>query len=189
MRHARMFVLLAVAGQSACCGGTRVLPAVPAADSEEGTKFLEERPALPSETPCLDHPMARYWYVSSTWRDPKHSFVPGRHYALDFPAPVGTPVTAVADGEVTEVAPVEPGKDAYVKVRFAEDWGFGVNHLSRVDVVQGQKVSRGERLGLSGGKVGADGSGPWTTGPHLHFSVTYKGLFVNPITTFCDPQP
>ena len=189
MRHARMFVLLAVVGQPACCGGAPAKPAFPSPNPDEGIKFREDRPDLPAETPCLDHPMIHYWYVSSRWRDPKHSFVPDRHYALDFPAPVGTPVTAVADGEVVETAPVDPGKDAYVKVRFAEGWVFGANHLSRIDVEVGQKVARGERLGLSGGMVGADGSGPWTTGPHLHFSVSYKGLFVNPTSYFCDPQP
>ena len=45
--------------------------------------------------------------------------------------------------------------------------------MSRIDVVEGQKVSRGDCLGLSGrsGRI---------TGPHLHFEIRYKGNAMNP---------
>ena len=57
------------------------------------------------------------------------------------------------------------------------DHGFGYvtryAHLSRIDVEQGQKLLRGDCLGLSGrsGRI---------TGPHLHYEVIYKKEYVNP---------
>lgn len=183
MRTARMFVLLAVVGQSACSSGIRVKD--PPASADTGPKFHEKDPPLPEGIACLDHPMEHYWHISSKYRDPKHPFVPGKHYAVDFPAPVGTPALAAADGKVARVEPVAPGQDAFVSVRFAEGWTVAVHHLSRVDAEVGQTVARGDVLGLSGGAVGADGSGPYTTGPHLHFSVAYDGAFVNPVTYLC----
>jgi murein DD-endopeptidase MepM/ murein hydrolase activator NlpD len=183
MRTARKLVLLAALGQSACASSVQVKD--PPAKAE--VKFREDRPDLPAGTACLERPMTHYWYVSSTWRDPKHSFVPHRHFAIDFPAPVGTPVLAAAPGKVARIGAVEPGKDAFVSVRFADGWTFAAHHLSRVDVTEGQEVALGETLGLSGGKVDAAGSGPYTTGPHLHFSVAYEGVFVNPLKYFCDP--
>jgi len=183
MRTARMFVLLAVFGQPACSSGVRVKDPPPKAREEP--KFREDRPPLPEGIACLDHPLEHYWHVSSTWRDPKHSFVPYKHYAVDFPAPVGTPVLAAADGKVVRVEAVAPGTDAFVSVRFSDGWTYAVHHLSKVASTVDQIVTRGEVLGLSGGAVGADGSGQWTTGPHLHFSVAYEGVFVNPIGYFC----
>ena len=183
MRTARMFVLLAVVGQSACSSGIRVKDPQPKQD--DGPKFREDRPPLPAGLECLEHPMEHYWHISSTWRDPKHSFVPNRHFAIDFPSPVGTPVLAAADGEVVRTEAVAPGVDAHVAVRFADGWTYEVHHLSQVDAAVGQAVRRGDVLGLSGGAVGADGSGPWTTGPHLHFSVAYEGVFVNPLKYLC----
>jgi len=183
MRTARLFVLLAAVGQPACASGVRTAE-TPAKAAPEA-KFHSKDPPLPEGVACLDHPMEHYWHVSSTYRDPHHKFVPGKHYALDFPAPVGTPVLAAADGEVVRIEPVAPGKDAYVSVRFAKGWTYEVHHLSAVVAEIGQVVARGDVLGLSGGAVGADGSGPWTTGPHLHFSVAYDGAFVNPAPKLC----
>ena len=183
MHTARMVVLLAAIGQPACSSGVRTAASPEKAESE--VRFHEKEPPLPEGIACLDHPLEHYWHVSSKYRDPKHPFVPGKHYALDFPAPVGTPVLAAADGEVVAIGPVEQGKDAYVSVRFAEGWTYAVHHLSAVVSEIGQAVRRGDLLGLSGGAVGADGSGPWTTGPHLHFSVAYEGAFVNPAPKLC----
>ncbi|MCY3964826.1 MAG: M23 family metallopeptidase [Acidobacteria bacterium] len=61
------------------------------------------------------------------------------------------------------------------------DHGYGLqtlySHLSRMDVVVGQEVAAGERLGLSG-QTGMAG------GDHLHFSVLLGGLPVNPLEWF-----
>jgi murein DD-endopeptidase MepM/ murein hydrolase activator NlpD len=57
------------------------------------------------------------------------------------------------------------------------DHGFGYKtryaHMSKITVVEGMKVKRGECIGTSGN------SGK-SSGPHLHYEVMYKGAHVNP---------
>ena len=56
--------------------------------------------------------------------------------------------------------------------------GFGYKtryaHLSKIEVMPGQKVKRGEKIG----EVGNTGL---SKGPHLHYEVIYKGVHVDPI--------
>lgn len=96
------------------------------------------------------------------------------HYGLDFAVPTGTPLLAAAAGRVTLAAAFHFFGDLVVI-----DHGHGVNtlyaHLSRIDVSEGQMVGMGERIALSGatGRV---------TGPHLHFSLSWYQVWL-------DPQP
>ena len=96
-----------------------------------------------------------------------------RHTGMDFACPPGNPIYATGDGVVVKVAHEHKGYGNHVEV----DHGFGYKtryaHMSRTDVEVGQKVSRGECLGLSGrsGRV---------TGPHLHYEVMYRKDYVNP---------
>lgn len=86
------------------------------------------------------------------------------HLGLDIAAPTGTPVTTAWPGKVTLVQPDMVLTGGTVLV----DHGFGIStiyiHLSRVDVVPGQQLQAGERLGA----IGATGR---ASGPHLHFQV------------------
>jgi murein DD-endopeptidase MepM/ murein hydrolase activator NlpD len=96
------------------------------------------------------------------------------HYGLDFAVPTGTPMLAAAAGRVTLADSFHFFGDLVVI-----DHGHGVNtlyaHLSRIDVREGQMVAKGERIALSGatGRV---------TGPHLHFSLSWYQVWL-------DPQP
>ena len=95
------------------------------------------------------------------------------HSGTDFKAAPGTPVTAVNDGIV-----VLAKERYYAGNSVVIDHGEGLYscyyHLSRIDVKVGQKISKGEPVGLSGksGRV---------TGPHLHFAVMLQGVQVDPI--------
>ena len=95
------------------------------------------------------------------------------HTGMDFACPPGNPVYATGDGVVVKVAHEHKGYGEHVEV----DHGFGYltryAHLSRIDVEEGQVVSRGDCLGLSGrsGRI---------TGPHLHYEVHYRKDYVNP---------
>jgi murein DD-endopeptidase MepM/ murein hydrolase activator NlpD len=129
--------------------------------------------------------MGSYRTINSAFRDPDHPFTPGKHSGTDIDAPVGIPVLAPAAGVVDGIRAVGPCEDASVRVQFGEDWVYAVHHLSRVDVKDGQVVVRGQRLGLSGGEVGALGSGKWTTGPHLHLSMVHERSYVNAINYLC----
>lgn len=95
------------------------------------------------------------------------------HKGQDIAAPMGTPVIATADGNIT-IAGWQRGYGWVVYI----DHGNGITtrygHLSRIDVAVGQTVRRGEQLGL----VGSTGR---STGPHLHYEVRINGQPVSPL--------
>lgn len=94
------------------------------------------------------------------------------HAGVDIAAPTGTEVESSADGIV-----LEAGRDAGYGNSILIDHGFGITtrygHLSRIDVVVGQEVKRGEIIG----EVGMTGR---ATGPHLHYEVHVQDTPVNP---------
>lgn len=95
------------------------------------------------------------------------------HKGLDLRGPEGTPVRALADGLVVLVDNLYfSGNVVYI------DHGVGVVsaslHLSKALVRKGQRVRRGETIGL----VGATGR---VTGPHLHLSLIVQGVSVDPL--------
>jgi len=94
------------------------------------------------------------------------------HAGVDISVPFGTRVEAAADGIVLEVGP-ESGYGNEILI----DHGFGLTtkygHLSRIFVVVGQVLKRGQVIGA----VGMTGK---TTGPHLHYEVHVHDTPVNP---------
>jgi murein DD-endopeptidase MepM/ murein hydrolase activator NlpD len=95
------------------------------------------------------------------------------HLAVDYGAPLGTPVHAVADG-VVETTGWKGGYGFSVTLRHARGYKTMYNHLSRVDVRPGQRVRQREVIG----RVGSTGL---STGPHLDYRVIRHGRFVNPL--------
>jgi len=95
------------------------------------------------------------------------------HSGTDFKATPGTPVAAVNDGVVV-LAKGRYFAGNSVVIDHGEGLYTCYYHLSRMDVKPGQKVSKGEQIGLSGntGRV---------TGPHLHFAVMLQGVQVDPM--------
>ena len=94
------------------------------------------------------------------------------HSGMDIKAPEGQPVKAANSGRVALVG------DFFFNGRAVFlDHGQGVYtmyfHLSKIDVVEGQKVTKGEVLG----RVGMTGR---ATGPHLHLGVRLGGARVDP---------
>ena len=98
------------------------------------------------------------------------------HKGIDFSAPTGTAIQATGDGEI-----VQAGKDGGYGNCVVIKHGYGYEtlygHMSRVDVQVGQKVKKGQRIGL----IGSTGS---STGPHCHYEVHMSGNVVNPLQ-FC----
>lgn len=96
-----------------------------------------------------------------------------KHLGHDWGVCVGTKVKAAKAGTVSM---------AY----YSESYGYNVlinhgdtvetryAHMSELKVKKGQKVKRGQVIGLSGNTGDS-------TGPHLHFEVIIKGKKVNPI--------
>ena len=95
------------------------------------------------------------------------------HLAVDYGAPVGTPVRAVADGVVTQ-AGWDGGFGLSISVRHARGYETMYNHLSRLDVKRGERVRQRQVIG----RVGTTGL---STGPHLDYRVRKAGVFVNPL--------
>ncbi len=94
------------------------------------------------------------------------------HKGMDFRARKGTPVRAGNSGVVVLARGLYYEGNCVVI-----DHGLGLftlsMHLSRIDVREGQHVSKGQLLGLSGatGRV---------TGPHLHWAVRWEGAYLDP---------
>jgi murein DD-endopeptidase MepM/ murein hydrolase activator NlpD len=95
------------------------------------------------------------------------------HLAVDYGAPVGTPVRAVADGVVT-MAGWDGGFGLSISLRHARGYETMYNHLSRLDVKRGERVRQRQIIG----RVGTTGL---STGPHLDYRVRKAGVFVNPL--------
>jgi murein DD-endopeptidase MepM/ murein hydrolase activator NlpD len=95
------------------------------------------------------------------------------HGGVDLAAPQGSPVVATMDGIVDRVGSYG-NYGLLVGVEAPEGLETRFAHLSRLNVVSGQAVRRGQLLGWSG-------STGLTTGPHLHYEVRIKGKPVNPI--------
>ncbi|MBD3638609.1 MAG: M23 family metallopeptidase [Crocinitomicaceae bacterium] len=99
------------------------------------------------------------------------------HTGLDFTADTGTPVYATGNGVVVECEVKRWGYGQSVIV----DHGFGYRtryaHLSEFKCKPGDKVVRGQIIGL----VGSTGK---STAPHLHYEVEKNGQKINPIHYF-----
>lgn len=97
------------------------------------------------------------------------------HHGVDYGAPTGTPVAAIADGTVT-MAGWNNGWGNFVEIRHSGGLVSGYGHLSRYG--PGMKAGRRVRQGQTVGYVGSTGV---STGPHLHFQIKQNGRFVNPL--------
>ncbi|WP_183383399.1 peptidoglycan DD-metalloendopeptidase family protein [Halomonas stenophila] len=117
--------------------------------------------------PAFDRrPFAGHYRLSSPFNPRRHHPVTGRispHKGTDFAMPSGTPVTAPADGRVEKVGN-HPAAGRYIVVRHDNGYKTRYLHLSRPMVNRGDRVTRGERIALSG-NTGR------STGPHLHYEV------------------
>jgi murein DD-endopeptidase MepM/ murein hydrolase activator NlpD len=98
------------------------------------------------------------------------------HLAIDYGAPVGTPVRAVADGTVVK-AGWAGGNGISITLRHRSGYETMYNHLSRLGagVRPGARVSQRQMIGY----VGSTGL---STGPHLDYRVAKNGHFVNPLS-------
>lgn len=104
---------------------------------------------------------------------------PRWHFGQDFCCPLGTEVYATGAGTVYYAGNQNDGFGVKVVI----DHGYGYRsiygHLSKVNVKRGQKVKRGDFIGLSG-NTGI------SSGPHLHYQVDLFGSHVNPLWYFDD---
>ncbi|MBI5466784.1 MAG: peptidoglycan DD-metalloendopeptidase family protein [Candidatus Kerfeldbacteria bacterium] len=131
--------------------------------------------------------------VTAYFHDPEYPYrrIIGEHSGLDVGTPVGSPVRATADGVVS--AAFSPnymtinGRKVsalnYIAIIHPSLNGMSTRylHMSAIYVHADQVVQQGDVIGLSGGAWGAAGSGPYSSGPHLHFEVRLNGLPDDPL--------
>jgi murein DD-endopeptidase MepM/ murein hydrolase activator NlpD len=94
------------------------------------------------------------------------------HSGMDIAAPTGTDVIATADGMVLSAGP-ESGYGNAILLDHGNGMTTKYGHLSKIYVLVGQDVKRGQ-------VIGAVGSTGRTTGPHLHYEVQVLDTPVNP---------
>jgi murein DD-endopeptidase MepM/ murein hydrolase activator NlpD len=95
------------------------------------------------------------------------------HEGVDMAGPIGTPILAPADGEVTYVGR-QRGYGRLVKIRHENGFETVYAHLNRARVRVGQRVRRGDRVA----DMGNTGR---STGPHLHYEIRLNGRPLNPM--------
>ncbi len=119
--------------------------------------------------------------ISAYFRDSAYAGSFGvQHNAIDIPEYQGSIVRAAADGVAYTVRDNGYGY-SYIILAHADGFMTVYGHISNILIAEGDSVSQGAVIGLSGGMPGSLGSGYMTTGPHLHFEMLLNGLYVDPL--------
>ena len=111
--------------------------------------------------------------LSSGFGNRKHPILgfTKHHNGTDFAAPTGTPIMASGNGTVIKAGWCGNGGNC-VRIRHNSSYTTGYGHLSKFATKTGRRVRQGQIIGY----VGNTGM---STGPHLHYTVSYNGKFIN----------
>jgi murein DD-endopeptidase MepM/ murein hydrolase activator NlpD len=133
-------------------------------------KMLSSIPAIqPVSNKNLKHMASGYGYrIDPIYKTRR------MHTGMDFTANIGTSVYATGDGLVEALEVSGWGYGRCIVINHGYGYKTRYAHLSAFKVAQGQKIKRGELIGL----VGNTGK---STGPHLHYEVEKGGQKVNPV--------
>ena len=96
------------------------------------------------------------------------------HNGIDMACASGTPIYATRSGTVTVASYQAGGAGNYVSINHGDGFSSIYMHMTKYIVYVGQQVSAGQLIGY----VGSTGI---STGPHLHFGISYAGNYVNPL--------
>lgn len=138
--------------------------------AREKSKLNDHIPSIQPISPA-DH----FW-LTSTYGYRKDPFSGRRtmHHGIDLAGPYGLKIFSTGDGVVTKASYNRYGYGNEVII----DHGFGYvsiyAHLKEIRVETGQKVKRGQLVGL----LGSTGK---STGPHLHYEIRKNDRAVNPM--------
>lgn len=139
----------------------------------EVISVLEREKRIRNGTPSI-RPL-RGGFLSSRFgrrMDPFHGEAV-HHPGIDYRARMGTPVMATAEG-VVGMARRNGGFGLMIEVSHENGFATRYAHLSKILVTRGQKVKRGEIIGL----VGNTG---YSTGSHLHYEVLFRKAHRDPL--------
>ena len=96
------------------------------------------------------------------------------HNGVDMSCAQGTPIYAAKSGKVTTTSYQEGGAGYYVSINHGDGFSSVYMHMTHYIVSPGQYVNAGQVIGYVGSTGGS-------TGPHLHFGISYNGTYVNPM--------
>jgi len=96
------------------------------------------------------------------------------HNGVDMAAAQGTPIYAAKSGKVTVTSFQAGGAGYYVSINHGDGFSSVYMHMTHFIVSPGQYVTAGQVIGYVGSTGGS-------TGPHLHFGISYNGKYVNPM--------
>jgi murein DD-endopeptidase MepM/ murein hydrolase activator NlpD len=99
------------------------------------------------------------------------------HAGMDFAASVGTEIYATGDGVVVRADADASGYGNHVRINHGYGYLTLYGHMSKISVRPGQKVKRGDVIGL----VGNTGK---SVGPHLHYEVHKNNEAINPVNFY-----
>ena len=138
--------------------------------------------AAGSTNPSTQAPSSGGWvspttnyYISSSFGMRTHPILgyARMHNGVDMAAPKGTPVYAAKSGRVTS-AGYDGQMGNYVSINHGDGFASIYMHMTHSIVSAGSYVNAGQVIGY----VGSTGL---STGPHLHFGISYNGTYVNPM--------
>jgi murein DD-endopeptidase MepM/ murein hydrolase activator NlpD len=120
-------------------------------------------------------PTTEHWLSGTDYRPDLN------HYGVDFAGAEGNGVFATDAGTVVYSGWNTWGYGNLVIIDHGNGWQSLYAHLSAILVGCGQNVGQGDTIGLVGMTGGT------STGPHLHFEISYSGAHVDPHTIFDIP--
>ena len=106
------------------------------------------------------------------------------HTGIDWAAPRGTPVIAVAGGRIIEIGPRGEYGNA-ILIDHGGGWRTFYSQLSRfAEIHEGTCV-------VAGAEIAYVGSTGLSSGPHLHFEIRHNGTHLDPLTFRppAEPEP
>ncbi len=139
---------------------------------EEVFNTLAEKKSILDHTPSI---MPARGYMSRGFGMKNDPFTGYQrfHAGIDIANRTGTPIYATADGVIKMTGNMgDLGK--LVEINHGYGYRTRYGHLSQIKVERGQKVRRGDLIGLMG-------STGYSTGPHLHYEVIKNNKSVNPL--------
>ena len=95
------------------------------------------------------------------------------HQGVDLAAPTGRPIYATRAGTVSVASYQAGGAGNYVQINHGDGYRSIYMHMTHYIVSVGEYVAQGQVIGYCGSTGGS-------TGPHLHFGISYNGSYVNP---------
>ena len=124
---------------------------------------------------CFERPVKKFKRISSPFgaRRILNNIKKAGHSGVDYAAPIGTPLYAPTDGIVTLVH-----NDMFLSGKtLLINHGYGLfssySHLNKIAVKEGTVVKKGQLIA----EIGNTGR---STGPHLHYTITWHGTRLDP---------